>query len=289
MNLFLAMDYKRVESIIKTHSKTFYKAFSRLKDANIRRGIYAIYAYCRLVDDAIDVHQDLSLLHSYKSSLDELIHGKKPKGFLWNVLHHTTTRYGYSASHFSPFYQLIEGQEFDAKPVSIQTMDQLWTYCDLVATSVGRMLMPLLASHTNDDHDAFAVSLGRAFQLTNILRDVGEDRRRDRIYLPKEIMLQFGYAREDLWNDTNNDAFQAMMKSLILLNRQLYQTAEEHLSLFTPDIRFPLHASLVLYRAILEEIELHHYDVFSKKHFVSSQKKKELIQSILRTQKKQPS
>jgi phytoene synthase len=286
MNLFLAMDYKRAEAIIKTHSKTFYKAFSRVVDPNIRRGIYAVYAYCRLVDDAIDVHQDLSLLHTYKSSLDELIHGQKPKGFLWNVLHHTTQRYAYTPSQFSPFYQLIEGQEFDANPVSIQTMDQLWVYCDLVATSVGRMLMPLLTPNANEDHDAFAVALGRAFQLTNILRDVGEDRRRNRIYIPKEIMVRWGYSREDLWNDTNNDSFKNVMKFLIQINRDLYQTAEHHLSLFNADIRLPLHASLVLYRAILDEIESHQYDVFTTKQFVPSHKKKQLLQSMMSNQTK---
>lgn len=282
MNLFLALDYQRAEAIIQTHSKTFYKAFSKLKDPNIKRGIFAVYAYCRLVDDAIDVHQDLTRLHDYKSSLDELIHGKKPRGFLWNVLYHTTSRFHYTSEQFAPFYQLIEGQEFDANPVSLQSFDQLWVYCDLVATSVGRMLMPLLVSHPTDSHDQFAIALGRAFQLTNILRDIGEDQKRDRIYLPKEAMETYGYTRQDLWNHQRNESFKTLMQHLININRDLYKQAEAKLPLFSKEIRFPLHASLVLYRAILEEIEHHDYDVFSSKRYVSSTKKRVLLDALIK-------
>ncbi len=281
MNLWLALDYLRAERMIQKHSKTFYKAFSQLPNPSQRRGIYAVYAYCRLVDDAIDEHHSLPLLHTYKSNLDRLVKGEKPRGFLWNVLGDTTTLFQFEENDFKPFYELIEGQEFDAAPVSIQTLVQLYHYCDLVATSVGRILLPILQPKPNADHDAFAVALGRAFQITNIVRDVGEDRRRDRIYLPKDRMNHYGYSREDLWNDVNNEAFKNVIKELIQRARDYYIQAEDRLSHFDADVRFPLQASLVFYRAILEEIETHDYNVFNKKHYVSSERKKALIASLL--------
>ena len=281
MNLSLFFDYVRAEALIKKHSKTFYRAFSSLKDAKQRRGIYAVYAYCRLVDDAIDIDKDLKKLHVYKSNLDRLVKGEKARGFLWNVLMDTTTQFQYDERAFKPFYELIEGQEFDAAPVSIQTKDQLFHYCDLVASSVGRMLMPILVSNPTKEHDQFAEDLGRAFQITNICRDVGEDQKRDRIYLPKALMDEHGYTREQLWQQTNNDAFKAILNHLHHYARTLYTRAENQLHRFPPSVRFPLHASLVLYRAILDVIESHDYDVFSTKHFVPLATKKNLIQSIL--------
>ena len=173
------------------------------------------------------------------------------------------------------------GQEFDAAPVSIQTKDQLFHYCDLVASSVGRMLMHILVSNPTKEHDQFAEDLGRAFQITNICRDVGEDQKRDRIYLPKALMDEHGYTREQLWQQTNNDAFKAILNHLHHDARTLYTRAENQLHRFPPSVRFPLHASLVLYRAILDVIESHDYDVFSTKHFVPLATKKNLIQSIL--------
>lgn len=284
MNPFLAFDYARAEHVIKRHSKTFYRAFSSLPSKTQRRGIYAVYAYCRTVDDAIDVHKDLKQLHHIKSQLDMLIHDRKPKGFLWNVLADTTQRFNYQPEDFKPFYELIEGQEFDAQPVSVQTMEQLFHYCDLVATSVGRMLMPMLVSTRTVEHDAFAVALGRAFQLTNICRDVGEDQRRDRIYLPKALLDQYGYTREDLWQHRHNDAFKHVMKHLHQEARALYAQAEKGLDLFPKDVRFPLHASLVLYRAILDVIETHDFNVFSTKHYVPKETKKRLIQALINAQ-----
>ncbi len=281
MNLSLYIDYLRAEALIKKHSKTFYRAFSSLKDTRQRRGIYAVYAYCRLVDDAIDIDKDLKKLHVYKSNLDMLVKGEKARGFLWNVLMDTTTTFQYEERDFKPFYELIEGQEFDAAPVSIQTHDQLLHYCDLVASSVGRMLMPVLVNDPNKDHDQFAEDLGRAFQITNICRDVGEDQQRDRIYLPKALMEEHGYTRDQLWQQTNNDAFKSILMSLHKDARALYAKAEKQLQIFPLSVRFPLHASLVLYRAILDVIEAHHFDVFSTKHFVPLTTKKHLIQTIL--------
>lgn len=175
---------------------------------------------------------------------------------------------------------MIEGQEFDAYPVRIETMDQLLKYADLVASSVGKMLLPMLAPDSKKNLTPFAVSLGRAFQLTNILRDIGEDYRRDRIYLPSLLMKKHGYSIEDLQSQRVNPSFINLWEDIANVAETNYQDAQTWLEFFPNDIRFSLQASLVLYREILNVIRREHYQVMKQKLFVTQEEKMKLLQTL---------
>jgi phytoene/squalene synthetase len=286
MNLQLHLDYLRCQRIIQKHSASFYRAFSQLDDIRRRRGVYAVYAFCRYVDDLVDEKKDVAGLLAYKSELDVFVKTQKAKGFRWRALADTRKHFYPNESYFEPFYQMIEGQEFDAHPVNMATLAQLFHYCDLVASSVGLMLLPILAPGHSQDLSPFATALGRAFQLTNILRDIGEDFRRHRIYLPETLMLEHGYTMADLKAGTINGPFIALWEHLAQIAEGYYEQALTWIPTFPQDTQLPLHAALVIYRGILGVIRKHHYTVMDTKHFVKDQDKKIMIASILEKEKK---
>lgn len=280
MSLRLQIDYLLTKQIIKKNSASFYAAFSKIKDKHRRRGIYSIYSYCRYVDDLIDEKQDLPKLLAYKSKLDDFVKGYPVGGFRWRTLKDTALRFYPVGYDYQPYYEMIEGQEFDANPVRMETLNQLLRYCDLVAGSVGKMLLPILAPKATIDLTPFAIALGRAFQLTNILRDIGEDYRRDRVYLPSSLMKTHQYALFDLRQGTINGPLIAMWEELAAIAEQYYQQALPMLVHFPEDTRWPLKGALLVYRAILKVIRHQQYTVMKKKHFVPDDEKLAILQQL---------
>ena len=280
MSLRLDLDYFLTEQIIKKNSASFYAAFSKISDKHRRRGVFSVYAYCRYVDDLIDEKNDLDQLLAYKSKLDDFVKGYPVGGFRWRTLKDTATRFYPVDYDYRAYYEMIEGQEFDAHPVRMETIDQLLQYCDLVASSVGKMLLPILAPKATVDLKPFAIALGRAFQLTNILRDIGEDYRRDRVYLPKSLMNAHHYSLSDLKQSLVNESFIAMWEELASLAERYYQQALPMLVHFPEDTRWPLKGALLVYRAILEVIRHQQYTVMKKKHFVPDDQKMAILKQL---------
>lgn len=280
MSLRLDIDYFLTEQIIKKNSASFYAAFSKISDKHRRRGVFSVYAYCRYVDDLIDEKNDLDQLLAYKSKLDDFVKGYPVGGFRWRTLKDTATRFYPVDYDYQAYYEMIEGQEFDAHPVRMETIDHLLQYCDLVAGSVGKMLLPILAPKATVDLKPFAIALGRAFQLTNILRDVGEDYRLDRVYLPKSLMNAHHYSFSDLKQSLVNESFIAMWEELASLAERYYQQALPMLVHFPEDTRWPLKGALLVYRAILEVIRHQQYTVMKKKHFVPDDQKMSILKQL---------
>ncbi len=280
MSLRLDLDYFLTEQIIKKNSASFYAAFSKISDKHRRRGVFSVYAYCRYVDDLIDEKNDLDQLLAYKSKLDDFVKGYPVGGFRWRTLKDTATRFYPVDYDYQAYYEMIEGQEFDAHPVRMETIDHLLQYCDLVAGSVGKMLLPILAPKATVDLKPFAIALGRAFQLTNILRDIGEDYRRDRVYLPKSMMNAHHYSLSDLNQSLVNESFMAMWEELASLAERYYQQALPMLVHFPEDTRWPLKGALLVYRAILEVIRHQQYTVMKKKHFVPDDQKMAILKQL---------
>ena len=280
MSLRLDLDYFLTEQIIKKNSASFYAAFSKISDKHRRRGVFSVYVYCRYVDDLIDEKNDLDQLLAYKSKLDDFVKGYPVGGFRWRTLKDTATRFYPVDYDYQAYYEMIEGQEFDAHPVRMETIDQLLQYCDLVAGSVGKMLLPILAPKATVDLKPFAIALGRAFQLTNILRDIGEDYRRDRVYLPKSLMNAHHYSLSDLKQSLVNESFIAMWEELASLAERYYQQALPMLVHFPEDTRWPLKGALLVYRAILEVIRHQQYTVMKKKHFVPDDQKMGILKQL---------
>ena len=211
----LKSDFNKCELIIKENSKTFYKAFSMLKAKQDRQAIYAIYAYCRVVDDAIDEYKDIDLLNSYESKLMDMIKGDAPTDFIFRSLNEVIKHYYPKAYDFKPYFDLIEGQRQDFLFTQPKTLDDLLKYCYHVAGVVGEMLSYVLAPKSViGELKLVARNLGEAMQITNILRDIGEDRKRKRIYIPLDVMHQFNYTQKDLELGVVNHGFIQMFEYL---------------------------------------------------------------------------
>ena len=118
-----------------------------------------------------------------------------------------------------------------------------------------------------------ALSLGVAFQLTNILRDVGEDAVRGRIYLPKEDLDRFGVTEEHIFQKQMTDGYIKMMKFQIARARRYYERAKRGIPMLSPDSRLPVQASLDCYSQILDKLEKNNFDNFNKRAYVSKEEK----------------
>jgi len=279
----LRSDLKKCEDIIKNNSKTFYKAFGMLKSKTDREAIYAIYAYCRVVDDAIDEYEDLNLLNSYKEKLDNLKKGQIPDDYIFRSLSYVFETYYPKDYDYAPYEGLICGQRQDFEFVQPKTLQSLLDYCYLVAGVVGEMLSYVLApKDALKDVRKVAIDLGEAMQITNILRDIGEDKNRGRIYIPEDVMQTFNYSKRDLEAEVVNDNFKSMFEYLANYAQEKYKVALASLDLFKRDARKPLMLASLMYEAILNTVRQNDYDVFKKRSVVPDSIKKEIIKKVYR-------
>lgn len=283
---FVFSERKRLEHIIKANSLTFYRAFSSIKNKKQRYAIYAVYAFCRYADDLADEYKDEQGLFKLKTELDNYKTNRTAKSLIFRGLKRYTKDF-YDASYdFMPFYRMIEGQIKDIHFKDIETLDELYLYCDLVAGTVGQMLLPILAPKHYDGLDDFAIGLGRGMQITNILRDIKEDRfENKRVYLPEELLTQYQYQKSDIDQGIMNENYVALFKHLSNIAYESYQKAINQLNRFEPDVRKPLGLAIVLYRGILDKAILMNYDVYSCRIVLSKEEKLSKINQFINSSK----
>ena len=261
-------------------AKTFYLGTLLMPPAK-RRAIWAIYVWCRRTDELMDspeaqarpVAELAERLDHWEQRTRDLFAGEVRDG-LDLVMRDTLERY---PQPLQAYLDMIEGQRMDLNQHRYRTFEELELYCYRVAGTVGLMtqeVMGLDAAYTTapwsdrPDTSQAAVALGIANQLTNILRDVGEDRFRGRIYLPLEDLERFQYSEEELLAGTLNDNWRALMRFQLERAREWFARSEAGVRWLAPDARWPVWASLRLYRGILDVIEQHQYDVFNKRAYV---------------------
>jgi 4,4'-diapophytoene synthase len=278
--LQLPIAYWRCEQIIKKNSYSFYKAFSLIDEPDRRRAVYAVYAFCRLADDIVDEKRTNYSLDKLEAQLTAFVKSNQVSTFIFRALSDVRKKFYKTDYDFKPFYLMISGQRMDLDFKRIQTVDQLLNYCYLVAGSVGLMLIPILAKKPNKKAEQFAIDLGQAFQITNILRDVGEDYRINRVYLPTELLLSKNYKLSDLKNGKINKEFKAVFETLATLAEAGYSKVLKQLGLFHKSAQLPLGSAIVIYREILNRCRISNYDVFSKKNFVPDSDKIRLIKDL---------
>lgn len=269
----LRADFACCETIIKKHSKSFYYAFSQLP-LQKSNAVYAIYAFCRTADDCADSNQShtekLESLQRLKHELDLFRDGIEVDEPLWRALRRVFTDY---EMDIRPFYDQLTGQNMDLDFSIPRSMHELESYSYYVAGSVGLMLLPVLASKASADLRPPAMELGIAMQITNILRDVGEDlHHKQRIYLPEGEMERFRYTKEDLRQGLINESFVQLWESLAKHAESLYDDFYRSINLFDADSRLPLYLSVGVYRGILDAVRDSGYDCFSKRNYVSKDK-----------------
>ena len=278
LNLEAAYESCRQETA--TWAKTFYLG-TLLLPPEKRRAIWAIYVWCRRTDELMDsaeaqarpVSELAERLDRWEGNTRALFEGKVTND-LDAVMVDTLERFPQS---IQPYLDMIEGQRMDLTWTRYPTFEDLRLYCYRVAGTVGLMTEGVMGidqayttapwSDVPNTSDA-AVALGIANQLTNILRDVGEDRGRGRIYLPQEDLERFGYSEEDLMAGRLNDAWRALMAFQLERAREWFARSEAGIRWLSADARWPVWTSLRLYRGILDVIEQLDYDVFQNRAYV---------------------
>ncbi len=266
-------DFALCEQTIRNHSKSFYKAFSKLPKQKAL-SIFAIYSFCREADDSIDVYRDVDRLNKLKRELDDFLAGKIPDRYFWRALVPVFETYEMNQQSF---YDMLLGQEMDWAFQQPETQTELEEYSYYVAGSVGLMLLPIL-SDCPDEIRSQAIQLGEAMQITNILRDIGEDFNNQRIYLPKEIMERFDVSLNSLEKGIINDSFIELWEYEATRAEQLYLKAQTMLHTIHKDCQEALLLSIYFYKEILNSVRQSNYQCFNKRNFVKKSQQLELYQ-----------
>jgi 4,4'-diapophytoene synthase len=273
---------KYCEQIIKKNSLTFYKAFSQIDNKKQRHAIYVVYAFCRYADDLIDEHQDIDGLNTLEKELANFRDNKKTTLRVFRALKLIKDDFYGNDYDFKPYFEMIEGQRMDIMIHSYETLEDVLGYCYYVASSVGLMLLPILAPKKHHKLREFAIQLGYAMQITNFLRDVGEDYKKGRIYIPQTMLKKYGIQIEEEMIEGPSEKFKQLFDELSGIARNYYQYAYDHIDAFSKDVSKPLLYAAKLYEAILDEC-ITDYDVFRHKHFVTQEKKVAIIKQLQKT------
>ena len=273
--------YALSEEITKEHSATFHLASALLPDEQ-RQAIRALYAFCRVSDDLVDQPQgegDLAVVDVARyerwKQLSLSIHPREDE-LVASAWADTRLRFHIPRQYAE---QLLDGVASDLTVNRYTTFADLADYCYGVASTVGLMSMHIVG-FDDDSAIPYAVKLGVALQLTNILRDVAEDWEIGRLYLPLEELAAFGLSEADIAAQTNDERWKAFMAFQIERARWLYAEAMPGLALLKRRGRVAVAAAAELYRAILDDIEAHDYDVFSRRAHISNRQKAVRIPGI---------
>lgn len=273
----LSEAYDRCGEVCAEYAKTFYLG-TLLMTPERRRAIWAIYVWCRRTDELVDgpnaSHITPTALDRWESRLDDLFQGR-PFDMLDAALSDTVAKFPVD---IQPFKDMIEGMRMDLRKSRYKNFDELYLYCYYVAGTVALMSVPIMgisphSQATTESVYNAALALGIANQLTNILRDVGEDASRGRVYLPQDEMAQAGLSDDDIFAGKVTDKWRNFMKSQIKRARMFFDEAEKGVLELNEASRWPVWASLLLYRQILDEIEANDYNNFTKRAYVSKAKK----------------
>jgi 15-cis-phytoene synthase len=274
--------YELCRQITAHYAKTFYLATLLMPEVK-RRAIWAIYVWCRRTDELVDGPQaaatTLETLDAWEDRLERIFAGRAEDA-ADVALVDTIAQF---PLEIQPFRDMVAGQRMDLYRSRYDTFEELHLYCYRVAGTVGlmseaimglesfcdRLRAPWVNLYSNQNNPKEqAISLGVAKQLTNILRDIGEDASRGRIYLPLEDLARFNYSEEDLFKSVVDERWRSLMQFQIERARQFYTEAEAGVQLLSQDARWPVWSALMLYRQILNVIEQNHYDVFNRRAYV---------------------
>jgi phytoene synthase len=258
--------YKQAEKVTAQHSKSFYFA-SWLLHEEKRSAVRALYAFCRTVDDIVDETSDAeqdSQLDYWRTMVETA--SCADNDLVAAAWADTLTRYPIPR-HYA--LQLIDGVARDLVQSRYQTFEELATYCYGVASTVGLMSMYIVGFHDNGAVP-YAIKLGVALQLTNILRDVGEDYKNGRVYLPCEELAFYGIQESDIAEGSITDNWRQFMKFQIERTRQLYEDSWAGIKMLEREGQLAIAAASVFYQGILDEIEGNDYDVFTRRASLSA-------------------
>lgn len=262
----LEKSYHYCKNVTARHSRSFYLA-SSLLPRHKQQAVRALYAFCRVTDDIVDksTGNAQEMLASWcrrvltppEPTEDNLV------AVAWADTQH---RYTIPRRYIEQF---IDGVARDLQKTCYATFADLATYAYGVAATVGLMSMHI-TGFCGAEAIPYAVKLGVALQITNILRDVGEDWQAGRLYLPTDELERFRLTEADLNAEQVNDRWRDFMRFQIERNRQLYREAWPGIAMLHPDGRFAIATAARVYQQILRSIEANDYNVFDRRAYVST-------------------
>jgi phytoene synthase len=263
----LQSSFASCHAITSAANSSFPVAFRLLPPAR-RRAMDALYAYMRVTDDIADgpgePAEKLRKLAAWRAGLSAALAGEFSHPF-HPALSDTVRRFGVPPRFL---FDAIDGMEADVGPVRMASFAELYPYCYRVASAVGLACVRvwgLRAGATGAEADPPAEAAGIAFQLTNVLRDLGEDYARDRVYLPADELARFGCPPER-WRDPALAAqFRELMRSQVARARDYYRKGAALAPLLTRDGRAIFQLMSGTYARLLDEIEARGYDVFTRR------------------------
>lgn len=267
--------YAYCTQVTRLHSRTFYLASALLPPPQ-RRAVRALYAFCRVSDDLVDNGGADRLWRLRLWRQESLLIHPHPENLVALAWADTRARFGIPRQYAE---QLLDGVAVDIRQTRYQTFRELAHYCYGAASTVGLMSMHIVG-YTSEGAIPYAIKLGVALQLTNILRDVGEDWRNGRFYLPLEELAAFNLTEEDVAAGDVDGRWRAFMHFQISRTRRLYQEALPGIGLLEPRGRFAIAAAAGLYQAILDDIEAHDHDVFNRRAYVGEVEKLKRLPGI---------
>lgn len=260
--------YKECARIQQRHGKSYYFA-TRFFDKEQRNAVNALYAFFRLPDEMVDresLENATRSLEKWECDWKAVMAGAETTEPVLMAAKDVFDRYHIPNSYASDF---LAAMRQDLSKSRYANFDELRAYMYGSAAVVGLMLTHIIgwdASVSAEEVQKPAMALGEAMQLTNFLRDIGEDyRERGRIYLPQDELARFGLTDADIANGVVTPAFVEMMKWQIARANALYEEANRGIKLLNRKGRLPVRLASDLYRFILEKIEQNNYDVFTKR------------------------
>ena len=256
------------KEIAQKSKSSFYYAFSLLPNDK-RDAMNTVYAFCRKTDDIIDEGTEpdeikYENLRKWRIEFEKAFNGNSEFSLL-NKVAKTIRQFNIPVD---PFFDLIKGMEMDLQKKRYFTFDDLNLYCYRVASTVGLMCIEIFGYKHKSAKD-FAVNLGIALQLTNILRDIKKDAENGRIYLPQEDINRFHYSEADLMKYSYNQNFKDLMQYEVQRAKRYFENATEALDLDDKSSMFAARAMQHIYFKILEKIEKVEYDIFNNEVNIS--------------------
>src|ERR1035437_2734098 len=251
------------KEIAKKSSSSFYFAFNLLPHEK-RDAMNTVYAFCRETDDLVDEGNETEeikyeKLRKWRIELEKALAGQSDYSLL-NKLGKTISQFNIP---LDPFFELLKGMEMDLQYKRYLSFNDLVTYCYRVASTVGLMSIEIFGYKHKSARD-FAVNLGIALQLTNILRDIKKDSARGRIYLPQEDLAKFNYTEQDLFNQVYNANFIDLMEYETNRAEEYFKKATMNLSLDDKGSMFAARAMQHIYHKLLKKIIDADYNVYEK-------------------------
>ncbi|HEX8750436.1 MAG TPA: presqualene diphosphate synthase HpnD [Nitrospira sp.] len=268
-------------SLTKQSGSNFYYSFLFLPKAR-RNAMYTVYAFCKAVDSAVDEPPPGSdpkeELRRWRAELEEAYGGSPTWPIMISLAHHVK-RLSIPKAYFD---ELIKGVEMDLGTTRYRTFEELSLYCYRVASVVGLICLHVFGPTSAHAQD-YAVDLGMAFQLTNILRDLGTDAEQGRIYLPQEDLANFGYSETDLLQRHDNSQLRDLVHFEAKRARDYYGKAQAALDGLPKRDRRALSVAEIMravYSRILERIDRPDHAVFGPRVRLSTSHRLALAASV---------